>query len=177
MAGIVYPQSAGDIKKTTNGLDNVFRWDVQKEERGSLMFLDVEYQQDNSDSIEYLTLTVAKDKSKKRPEFISVILPNNVVKANGIFITFANTTVKDGKQSMEMQKGMPVRVNFESCNNETCTARLISGLATHDNGEKEDIFQKFLTFDHVLFLFIYPDGSHKSVAVPLSSFKQQYKKL
>ena len=56
---------------------------------------------------------------------------------------------------MELEKGNPVRIQFEKCNNETCTARVINGYASHDNGEKEDIFQKFLDFDHVLFLFIY----------------------
>ena len=164
-------------KKVVEEAVKAFTWDIQKAERGTLMFLDVPYQRDNSDSTEYLSLTVAKDKTKQRPDFISVIVPNNVVQSNGIFITFAKTVTKNGNQAMELQKAEPVRLNFENCDDETCTARVIDGYATHDNGVKEDIFQKFQTFDHVLFLFIYPDGSHKSVAVPLFSFKQQYKKL
>ena len=78
---------------------------------------------------------------------------------------------------MELENGNPLRIQFEKCNNEYCTATVVDGYAYHDDGVKEDIFQKFLDFDHVLFLFIYPDGSHKSVAVPLFSFKDQYKKL
>jgi hypothetical protein len=172
-----YSQKADSIKAEANAAVKVFTWDIQKEERGTLMFLDVPYQRDNSDSIEYLTLTVAKDKTKQRPEFISIIIPNNVVQSNGIFIKFANSVTKNGERTMELEKGNPIRVNFEKCNDETCTVRIINGYANYDNGDKEDIFEKLLTFDHVLFLFVYPDGSHKSVAVPLFSFKEQYKNL
>ena len=55
------------------------------------MFLDVPYTREGQDSAEYLTLTVAKNKSAERPEWISVIIPSNIVQANGIFIAFANT--------------------------------------------------------------------------------------
>ena len=154
-----------------------FTWDIQKEDKGTLMFLDVPYQQEHSDSIEYLSLTVAKDKSKPRPDFISIILPNNVVQENGIFVKFSKTVKKNGQWDMQMEIGDPVRIPFEDCNDKDCTARIINGYAAHDNGEKEDIFQKFLDFDHVLFLFVYPDGSHKSLSVPLFSFKEQYRKL
>jgi hypothetical protein len=172
-----YSKDANNLRAAANAAVKAFTWDVQKTDRGTLMFLDIPYQRDNSDSTEYLTLTVAKDKAKQRPEFISIIIPSNVVKANGLFIKFANTVTKNDKQTMELEKGNPVRVNFENCSDETCTARVLNGYTSHDNGNKEDIFNKFMTFDHVLFLFIYADGTHKSVAVPLFSFKQQYKKL
>jgi hypothetical protein len=43
--------------------------------------------------------------------------------------------------------------------------------------EKIDIYQRFMEFDHVYFMLVYPDGSHKSIAVPLNSFKEQYKAI
>jgi hypothetical protein len=158
-------------------IEDIFKWDIETMEKGTMMFLDVAYQQDNTDSTEFLTLTVAKDKTKDRPAFISIIIPNNIVQSNGIFISFANSVTKNGERTMELTKEKPVRIKFENCGEETCTARIVDGYASHDNVEQVDIFQKFLDFDHVLFLFIYSDGSHKSVAVPLYSFKQQYKKL
>ena len=142
-----------------------------------MMFLDVPFQRDNIDSTEYLTLCVAQDKTKTRPDFISVIVPDNVLHDNGIFIKFSKTVTENGERHMELEAGDPVRVSFEGCTDAICTARIINGYARHDNGDQEDIFQKFLNFDHVLFLFVYPDGSHKSVAVPLFSFKDQYKTL
>jgi hypothetical protein len=172
-----YSQNADSLKAAADAAIKAFTWDIEKTERGTLMFLDVAYQRDNSDSTEYLTLTVAKDKAKQRPEFISIIIPNNIVRSNGIFIKFVNSVTKNSKTAMELEKGNPIRVQFEKCDDETCTARIINGYATRDNNEKEDILQKFLDYDHVLFLFVYQDGSHKSVAVPLFSFKQQYKTL
>jgi hypothetical protein len=172
-----YSQNADNIKAQADAAVKTFKWDIQKADKGTLMFLDVPYQRDNVDSLEYLTLTVAKDKTKQRPDFISVIIPNNIVQSNGIFVTFAKTATKNGQQTMELQKEKPVRVIFELCNDETCTARIIDGYASNDDGTQQDIFQKFLNFDHVLFLFIYADGTHKSVAVPLFSFKEQYENL
>ncbi len=172
-----YSQKTDSLKVIADSAVKAFTWDIQKAEQGTLMFLDVPYQRNHSDSTEFLTLTVAKDKTKQRPEFISIIIPNNILQSNGIFIKFAKTVNKNGEWTMELEKGNPVRIQFETCNDETCTARVVNGFATHENGEKEDIFQKLLDFDHILFLFVYSDGSHKSVSVPLFSFKQQYKAL
>ena len=172
-----YSQNADTSKAAADALEKIFTWDIEKTEKGTLMFLDVAYQRNNSDSTEYLTLTVAKNKTKDRPGFISIIIPNNIVHSNGIFIAFANSVVKNGARTMELETGKPVRIQLERCGDETCTARVVDGYASRDSGEKVDIFQKFLDYDHVLFLFIYADGSHKSVAVPLAIFKEQYKKL
>lgn len=156
-----------------------FDWDIQQGQRGTIMFLDIPYYRDNQESEEYLTLTVAKDYSKNRPEFISVIVPNNVVPDNGIFLTFGNT-IKDnnGHRQIALEDKGPYRIDFENCNDQTCTARIIGGyIKDNDTITQVDIFQKFLDFDHVYFLFVYPDVSHKSVSVPLFSFKQQYSTL
>src|SRR5258706_6841540 len=165
-----FSQTNDNIKSTADSAIKIFTWDIEKADKGTLMYLDVPYQRDNSDSIEYLTITVAKDMAKQRPAFISIIIPNNIVQSNGIFIKFANSIISNGQQTMELEKGKAVRINFESCNDETCTARIINGYASNDDGTQQDIFQKFVNFDHVLFLFIYADGGHKSVAVPLFSF-------
>ena len=77
--------------------------------------------------------------------------------------------------SIELEKGNTLNIHFEQCNEETCIIRLIDGYAVNEKTkEKIDIFQKLLIFDHVYFLFGYPDGSHKSVGIPLYSFKEQY---
>lgn len=173
-----YSQDTSSITEMINKAVKAFTWDIEKvKNKGTLMFLNVPYERNNTDSIEYLTLIVAKDKAKQRPNFISIIIPNNIIQTNGIFIMFARTATKNRQQPMEFEKGNLVRVNFEHCNDETCTARIINGYASGGDGKNEDIFQKFLDFDRVFFLFIYPDGSYKPVVVPLFSFQQQYKKL
>lgn len=174
-----FSQSADSLKLLADAAVKAFTWDLQKSNKGTLMFLDVPYTREGQDSAEYLTLTVAKNKSAERPEWISVIIPGNIVQANGIFIAFANTIkTPDGLSKMEMEKKSTRRMRFESCKGETCTARMLEGyISDEKTGEPVDIFQKFLDYDHVLFLFTYPDGSHKSVAIPLFTFKQQYKDL
>jgi len=169
LIGNAYSQSKNSVKEVGKIAEKMFSWDIEKSEKGTMMFLDVPYLRENKKTEEYLTLTVAKAKTQNRPQFISIIIPNNVVKDNGIFIKFGNE---------ELEKSSPVRVQFENCNDETCTARIIGGyVGEKKSKEKTDIFQKFLTFKHVYFLFTYSDGSHKSVSVPLYSFQKQYKSL
>ena len=141
------------------------------------MFLDVKYKDETRNSTEYLSLTVAKNRQQKRPEFISVIVPDNISQANGLFIKFSKSVKgKNGEWCMEMEKDSISRAAFEGCRNSSCTARFMGGYLMSEKG-RTDIFQKFFDFDHALFLFVYPDGTHKSVAVPLFSFKEQYKAL
>jgi hypothetical protein len=174
-----FSQSADSLQRLADAAIKAFTWDLQKSAKGTLMFLDVPYTREGQDSAEYLTLTVAKNKLAERPEWISVIIPNNIVRTNGIFIAFANTIkTPDGMSKMELEKKSTRRIAFESCKGETCTARILEGyLSDEKTGEPIDIFQNFLDYDHVLFLFTYADGSHKSVAIPLFTFKQQYKTL
>jgi hypothetical protein len=176
IANHAFSQNGENLKAATDSSILKFNWDIQKTEKGDLMFLDIPYSRDNQDSIEYLTLTVVKTKSKKRPDFISIIIPNNILQSNGIFIKFANSIIaKNEERTIEMEKGNPVRIDFEKCNNQDCTARIIDGYAINeDTNDRKDIFQKFLDFDFVLVLFVYPDNSHKSIIIPLSSFKKQY---
>jgi len=169
LIGNAYSQNKNSVKEVAKTAEKIFTWDIEKSEKGTMMFLDVPYLREKQNTEEYLTLTVAKAKSEPRPKFISIIIPNNIVKSNGIFIKFGNE---------ELEKASPVKVEFENCSNETCTARIIGGyLSGKTSKEKIDVFQKFLIFKHVYFLFTYSDGSHKSIAVPLYSFQKQYKSL
>ncbi len=176
-----YANNPDSVKAWADAAAKSFKWDIQNVSKGTLMFLDVPYKREGQDSAEYLTLTVAKNKLNKRAAFISVIIPNNVVQVNGISITFSKTA-RDGSGNwqIKMEQAEPVKLQFEGCNQEqqTCTARIIGGFVTDERtGEKIDIFQKFMDFDHVYFNFIYPDGSKKSVGVPLFTFKEQYQTL
>ena len=168
-----------EIIALSNEAVKSFTWDIQKTEKGTLMFLDVPYKQDNKNELEYLSLTIAKVKYKNRPDFISVIIPNNIVQSNGIFIKFAKSVkFKNEKRNVELGKENPIRINFEKCGKADCTARIVDGYVIDKiNGKKVDIYQNFFEYDFVIFLFVYSNGSNKSVSVPLFSFKNQYKTL
>jgi len=168
-----------DLISAANNAVKAFTWDIHKETKGSLMFLDVPFNHDNKNNPEYLTLTVAKTKSVNRPVFISLIISNNIVQSNGILISFSKTVqTKNGKWNINLDKKSSLKINFEKCGKTDCTARIVGGYAVDKRtGKNVDVFQKFLDYDHVYFLFTYSNGTNESVSVPLFSFKKQYKTL
>jgi hypothetical protein len=160
-------------------LVKLFTWEIERAQKGSLMFLDVPFVRDSAKTYDYISLTIAKEKTLPRPDFISISLPSNVLQSNGVFVHFANI-VKDekGNQKMELAKGNPSKVDFQVCDMKNCIARIIGGYVTDPKSNLTvDVFKKFLEYDHVLFFFVYPDGSHKSIGVPLAIFKKQYESL
>ena len=173
VVNVGYSQNKG-LKAVADSALKSFTWDIQKFPKGELMFLDVPYM--HAGKTEYLTLTVAKNKSVDRPAFISVIVPSTINQANGLFIAYAkDARDASNKRKMEIVKGLTCNLDFEKCDTSACTARIIGGYVIDaETKTKIDEYQNFLTYDHVLFLVIYPDGSRKSIAVPLFSFRRQY---
>lgn len=157
-----------------------FRWDIDKKEKGTLMFLDIQYLNKHKQQDDYLTICVAKDNGVKRPKFISIILPEYLNKTNGVFFFFVNN--KDEKEENEFElipdKESTIRIPFEDISDETCTARIWHGYS-HDEekGLMIDVFQKFLEFDHLFFMRLNEDLTPHSIAIPLFSFRQQYSLL
>ncbi len=180
-ADAVNSQSQSNNFNVADSAGKSSQWEIQNVEQGKLMLLDVPYKRQGQDSSDDLTITVAKDRAHKRPAFIAVIVPDNVQQPTGIYLKFSKSYKnEDGKWNVEMDKSDPIRVQFEKCDDEKkiCTARLSGGYISDPNtDEKIDIFQRFMEFDHVYFLLTYSDGSHKSVPVPLASFKEQYKAI
>lgn len=151
-----------------------FTWDVRSTQRGPMMFLDIPYQHADSNETEYLTLTVAKEYARERPVFISVIVPDNIKKSNGIFLGFA----KGKDNSVNDLVNLPIQNCTKESKNNFCTARIMDGFAINTKTKQTiDVFQDFMKFDQVYFMISYADGSHKSISVPLFSFKEQYKQL
>jgi hypothetical protein len=176
--GFLGKTHAQNIKAMADSAVKAFTWQVQKFPKGEMMFLDVPFIHTGKKT-EYLTLTIAKNKKADRPAFISVIVPSNIQKSSGLFIGFAKDA-KDAsnKRKLEIIKGLTCHLDFEKCDSAICTARITGGyLMDTETKKKVDEFQNFLTYDHVMFLVLYPDGSHKSIAVPLALFRKQYQGL
>lgn len=155
-------------------------WDTQQVKNGTMMFLDVPFLRKDTSKVEYVTLSVAKREDKEQPAFMSIIVPNNVDKVNGVFIEFAKTvkTNEDPSGWKLKLENDPIRIPFYTCQKDGCYARVTDGYVTDEESKQQvNIYNKFMNYDNILVLFIYPDGSHKSVAIPLCTFKQQYKKL
>lgn len=152
-------------------------WNFKKAPEGTTMYMLIPYSRDNAESVENLLVGVAKRKSKLRPDMITVVCPSNVAHANGILIRFAKTSITNGKQSTVVANQKPLRLTFDHCNDETCTLQIINSYAADQDGKQEDIFQKFLDFDQIIFVLSYQDGTTKAIVVPLFSFQDEYKNL
>jgi len=154
-----------------------FRWDIDKKENGTLMFLDVKYFNEKKQQDDYLTLCVAKDNGKVRPRFISIILPEYINKTNGVFLFFVNNKIDNEAKKFEIipDDKSTIRIPFEVISDETCTARIWNGYSNdEERGLVIDVFQKLLEFDHLFFMYLNEDLTPQTIAMPLFSFRQQY---
>ena len=170
----------------SNSLDSMHHWDVEVSGKGSQMFLDLPYLPCDTCEAEYLTLSVAKNKSKKRPEWISIILPcyedqPEMEVAHPKFIIFLflkKTSANSLEWSTDSHENDLLGFYAERCINETYTYRMMDAYTNEIYGENTvDVFRKFQEFDQVNFFIYYSNGSEKVVKVPLHSFQKQYEAL
>ena len=174
------------LESPASPLDSLFAWDVEKSGKGSQMFLDVPYQPCDTCEVEYLTLSVAKNKTEKRPAWISIIMPcyedqPEIELAHPKFSTFLflkKTTADSLEWNTDAHENDILGFYAGKCKNETYTYRMIDGYTTEMYGKNTiDVFRKFQEFDEVDFFINYSDGSEKVVKVPLQSFQKQYQTL
>ena len=155
-----------------------FVWDIERHENGALMYLEVPYTYGTETDVEYMTLTVAKKYSKERPDFISIILPNNILSELGIRILFSKTEKTDSDNMTLERDNNITEVQIESSTKETCTFRIVEGFVLNtETNTKIDLLAKLLEFDHLFVNFTLNDRRQKSVSVPLYSLKKQYNEL
>ncbi len=167
--------TASEVQALADSAIKKLQWRVWTQGSFSVMSLEIPYEMGNETY--GVDLDVAKPKEATRPEFILVRFPSTVDKKQGCFIAFSKTVKKDGQWSMELAKGTTIRLDYDMCDSNICSLRIIKGYARNsETGEYIDVFKEFLEYDHALFL-IYQHGEHKSVTVPLFSFKDQYRKL
>ena len=155
-------------------MDSLYVWDIRPEINGAMMFLDVAYQTTDSCVTDFLTMSLAKHKCRSRPDWIAVILPDNILRKEGVFLFFEE---KKKTNSESKKAKWSIRVNLDERTNDTFVVRLKDGFAMDENNQKVDILSKFLESDKVYFMIFYPDGKHKTIALPLKYFKKQYKEL
>ena len=102
-------------------LDSIYFWDVKPELKGAMMFLDVAYQTCDSCVTDFLTMSIAKHKSRIRPDWIAIILPDNILQDQGVFLFFNDST----KSINESQgKTWSVHVNLSEHTKDTFVVRL-----------------------------------------------------
>ncbi|OCX54081.1 hypothetical protein BEL04_07365 [Mucilaginibacter sp. PPCGB 2223] len=144
---------------------NVFKWDIDKKDKGTLMFLDVQF---SLRSKQYVTLTVAKTKTVKRPAFISFILPGVIAPQKGLKVSFTDD-LKDPTRTVS------ANMQFTESSGDTYTARAVDGYG--NPGNKFDVFKDFTKYRYLILLFYGKGDKQKAVVVPLADFQTQYARL
>lgn len=155
-------------------LDSLYVWDIEPELNGAMMFLDVAYQNADTCVTDFLTMSLAKHKTRTRPDWIAVILPDNIIQDEGVFLFFDENNKTNPESD---KKNGSIRVNLAEHRDDTFVIRFKDGFATIDNNQKVDILQKLLESDRVAVMIFYPDGKHKTIAIPLKHFRKQYQEL
>jgi len=138
-----------------------FVWDIQKVDKGTLMYLDVPY---NFNGINYLSFAIAKEKKNKRPSFISITLPQNVSYEKGIDFVFVNDA------NSKTLKLKPLRLFFNEIDDEEYKIRLINGY----NNAVDDVFINFIQYKYLVVTLFNKQNVSKSVIVPLTNFRKAY---
>lgn len=178
-ANSIYAQGSNpSLQHLAAKAKEVFTWDVRESPpNGSMMFLDIPYNV-KEDSHNYISLTVARRYSEKRPAFISLTLPDEVNKNKGLTLLFSNLAISKGL-STETDKLHSFLLNFNEHhqNNNTLTSRLWKGFLYSNNREDSiDIFNYFMSYDQ-LYISFYDTSRIQKIAIPLSFFQKQYKTL
>lgn len=154
-----------------------FTWDIDSRENGTMMFMEILYYDENVKIKDYLSLTIAKDKGRIRPNFISLILPSYIDSTNGVFLFFTNRKYdeENSNYQFDLENKSSLHISFDKISSETCTARFWDGYSKDKStGLIKDVFQFMLEYDSIFVMYYNKDGSYKSISVPLFSFREQF---
>ena len=136
------------------------KWDKEIHGKAFMLVKDVLY--GNSKNLEYISITLIKEKSKKRPAFISFKTAKDIDKK--IKLTFVKRNKKKIKITDEFE--MPL---FEEKND--FVVRLGEG---HIKKLKKDLLKLFLN-NNFLFITVYKNKQSITKCVPLFDFQKKYK--
>lgn len=174
---IIIAQMEQFVVELANFAVEQFKWDTDIKDNITLMFLDVQYYNNQKKQEDFLTISVAKEKGKERPKCISFMLPSYLSKENGIFLFFVNNGFNEESKTpkIEVDNKATIRIFFEYISEEFCAARIWDGYSKNEeSGLMIDVFQNFLNFKSVFVMYFNEDLEHQSILLPLFSFRQQY---
>jgi len=142
------------------------KWDIQCSERGCLMFTDVLVGDPD-----------LMDRTTRKPAYFAFHVPSNADRTQGVMITFSKALPDGVTWKMELDSDGASRLPFESCEQDSCVARLKNGIAADGkDSHKTDLLDKFLNSNHILFLYT-RDGQPYRTIKPLFPFQAAFKQL
>jgi invasion protein IalB len=156
------------------------KWDSKCDEKGCVMFTDVligdlDHPADSKHP-EYITIAVAINRSTRKPDFFSFELPANADRKQGVILMFSKT-VKDGNGwKMVEDKDSMSQLDFNSCDKESCVARVHPEILSSDGSPNIDLLDKFLNSSHIYFIYTKKGKPYRALKA-LFPFQRDYKHL
>lgn len=164
-------------------IDQAFHWDTQCQEKGCMLFLDVLHgatgeavPPDPKDSKQYISLMVAIDRATRKPAYLAFHFPPDADPQQGFFVAFASDAQTDGQITVEPDKASLLNLGFDSCDADSCVARLREGKVDDGKGGLIDLLQGFNKKDH-LWLMYTRNRKPIRTMIPLDSYRNAYQHL
>ncbi len=178
------PESPPQQNENANPTDPIEalagKWDFKCGDKGCMMFTDVligdpDHPADPNHP-EYITIGVAINRSTRKPDFFSFDVPPDADRNQGIIIAFAKT-VKDGKGwKLVKDKDSMSQLDFNSCDEESCVARVHPEILSSDGRSNLDLLDEFLHSSQIWILFTRKGAPYRTMKA-LFPFQRDYQHL
>ena len=155
-------------------------WDIRCSGKGCMMFTDVligdpDHPADPKNP-EYITIAVAMNRSDRKPAYFAFYVPADADRAQGLIITFAKTTGDGNHWESTVDKNAISQLDFNSCDQESCVARVHPEILSSDGRPGMNLLEEFLNDNHIMFLYT-KHGEPYRIIKALFPFQRAYKQL
>ncbi len=162
--------STNDIKNLKKYIDTFLTWKVKENEKAYMMYIDYPYQNPLK-PVDYLSLTVIKEKGYKQPRVFSISCASMIDDKKGISIYFGKTDPKH-KNKIKMSSIELKGMKFTDVNNEYLKISFPNMKRSEVN-----LFEELMNNDHLFIDITGKDGTQYEVGYPLFKFQEQYNNL
>lgn len=156
------------------------KWDSKCSDKGCVMFTDVLIGDPDHpadlEHPEYITIAVAINRSDRKPAYFAFYVPADADHSKGVIITFAKTKRDGNHWKSDVDKNTVSQLDFNSCDQESCVARVHPEILSSDGKPNIDLLEEFLNSDHILFLYIKEGQPYRTIKA-LFPFQRDYKHL
>jgi hypothetical protein len=130
----------------------------------------------NPNHPEYITIAVAINRSDRKPAYFAFYVPADADRSQGVIIMFAKT-VKDGKSWKSVpDNDSKSQLDFNSCDEESCVARVHPQILDAAGHPGMDLLDKFLNMNHIYFIYTKKGKPYRALAA-LFPFQRDYQHL
>lgn len=169
----------GAFNAPTQDLKDAFKWDVQCMDRGCMLSLDVLHgaagqkkPPNPKDARQYISMMVAVNRTTREPDYLAFHIPPDADPKQGFWIAFAKDQQIEGKWQIKPD-GKPLELGFDSCDKDSCVARMREGKVDDEHGGFIDLLQSFHSDDHIWLMYV-KNGEPIRTMIPLAPFKSAY---